>query len=162
MLILCQENPAYLYSFNGSCNAVQCQSFTRSIIPKVTTSNLNIMQKFNLLQVPPPITDTVLVQCVNTPMDISTQATISNKTKKNSEKLKCEPDVFIKIERVLGSTNCNRIANTNSNTERPSESDSESDTGSESEVMSLPDGEMQDSNTMTGEIVPNGLHSDSV
>lgn len=51
-----------------------------------------------------------------------------------------------------------RIVNANPNVESETESE-DSESGSESEESSLPDGEIQDSSTMTEE-VPNGLHPD--
>lgn len=117
-----------------------------------------------LFQISAPITDAVLVQCVNPPLDLPPPETSIIKTinKKHSENLKCEPDVFIKIESAMGGVNGGRIVNAHPNIDRPSETDSEEfESESESEESSLPDGDMQDGNTMTEEIVPNGLHPDN-
>lgn len=70
--------------------------------------------------------------------------------KRNSENLKCEPDVnqFIKIESVQGGRNGERIA-ASLNTGLESESDSEdSDSGSDSDGSSLPDTDLHDTGTM--------------
>lgn len=98
------------------------------------------------------------MHCVDPPLELpsSESSIIRSINKKHSENLKCEPDVFIKIESAMGGGG--RIVNANPNVESETESE-ESESGSESEESSLPDGEIQDSSTMTEE-VPNGLHPD--
>jgi hypothetical protein len=101
------------------------------------------------------------VQCVNPPLELPPHepSIIQSINKKHSENLKCEPDVFIKIESAMGGKQSQAV---NTNQPAPeSETESEdSESGTESDDSSLPDPDMNDSNNMVDQSVNSSMQTE--